>query len=67
MVYDSTEGPNAKRHIVGTISDNQQLFIEALEDSRYITYVNNHAKVLVPETIKTQTTQKQKEKGGKKK
>ena len=62
-VYDTLEGAHPQRHLVGQLTKDEALFIEALENSRYVTYINNHApKVLVPETPKKTSTTTQKPK-----
>lgn len=47
-VYDTTDGKNPHHYLVGTLSQNIELFTKALEDSRYVTYVNNHGRPTGP-------------------
>ena len=47
-VYDTTDGKNPHHYLVGTLSQNIELFTKALEDSRYVTYVNNHGRPIGP-------------------
>ena len=67
-VYDTTDGKNPHHYLVGTLSQNIELFTKALEDSRYVTYVNNHGRPIGPfaTTDKTKQTTSKKIKEDKK-
>lgn len=55
-VYDTTDGKNPHHYLVGTLSQNIELFTKALEDSRYVTYVNNHGRPTGPFATSTSSS-----------
>ena len=55
-VYDTTDGKNPHHYLVGTLSQNIELFTKALEDSRYVTYVNNHGRPIGPFATSTSSS-----------
>lgn len=55
-VYDTTDGKNPYHYLVGTLSQNIELFTKALEDSRYVTYVNNHGRPTGPFATSTSSS-----------
>ncbi|MBO7212538.1 MAG: hypothetical protein J6V44_16270 [Methanobrevibacter sp.] len=55
-VYDTTDGKNPHHYLVGTLSQNIELFTKALEDSRYVTYVNNHGRPTGPFATNTSSS-----------